>query len=114
MKLPGNMKSMMKQAEKMKQQMEQLQEKAGEEIIEVSSGGGMVRVSAKAKGEILSITIEDEIIESKDRIFFKHVRAKNWRKEKHLLSKIQRAIHTKTPRPMTDSVRACMRASKDV
>ena len=42
MKLPGNMKSMMKQAEKMKQQMEQLQEKAGEEIIEVSSGGGMV------------------------------------------------------------------------
>ena len=39
MKLPGNMKSMMKQAEKMKQQMEQLQEKAGEEIIEVSSKG---------------------------------------------------------------------------
>ena len=67
MKLPGNMKSMMKQAEKMKQQMEQLQEKAGEEIIEVSSGGGMVKVSAKAKGEILSITIEDEIIESKDK-----------------------------------------------
>lgn len=67
MKLPGNMKSMMKQAEKMKQQMEQLQEKAGEEIIEVSSGGGMVKVSAKAKGEILSITIENEIIESKDK-----------------------------------------------
>ncbi len=33
MKLPGNMKSMMKQAEKMKQQMEQLQEKAGEELL---------------------------------------------------------------------------------
>ena len=46
MKLPGNMnmKTMMKQAEKMKKQMEQIQDDAGNEIVESSSGGGMVKV----------------------------------------------------------------------
>ena len=52
MKMPGNlnMKNMMKQAEKMKKQMEEIQEKAGNEIVETTSGGGMVKVEAKAKG----------------------------------------------------------------
>ena len=69
MKLPGNMnmKTMMKQAEKMKKQMEQIQDDAGNEIVESSSGGGMVKVQAKAKGEILSIHIEDEILNSGDK-----------------------------------------------
>ena len=69
MKLPGNMnmKTMMKQAEKMKKQMEEAQENAGNEIVECSAGGGMVKVTAKAKGEIVSIHIEDEIISSGDK-----------------------------------------------
>ena len=42
MKLPGNMnmKNMMKQAEKMKLEMDKLQEEVGEILVESSSGGG--------------------------------------------------------------------------
>ncbi|MDA9748333.1 YbaB/EbfC family nucleoid-associated protein [bacterium] len=69
MKMPGNlnMKNMMKQAENMKKQMEETQEKAGNEIVETTSGGGMVKVEAKAKGEITSIHIENEVLESGDK-----------------------------------------------
>ena len=69
MKMPGNlnMKTMMKQAEKMKKQMEKIQEDAGNEIVETASGGGMVKVKAKAKGEITSIHIENEILDSGDK-----------------------------------------------
>ena len=69
MKMPGNlnMKTMMKQAEKMKKQMEEIQEDAGNEIVETTSGGGMVKVKAKAKGEIKSIHIENEVLESGDK-----------------------------------------------
>jgi hypothetical protein len=69
MKLPGNMnmKNMMKQAEKMKLEMDKLQEEAGNTLVESSSGGGMVKVTAKSNGEITSIVIEDEILKSGDR-----------------------------------------------
>ena len=67
MKMPGNMKSMMKQAEKMKLQMDKLQEEAGNKTLEITAGGGMVKVTAKCNGEIISIHIEDEIISSGDK-----------------------------------------------
>jgi hypothetical protein len=66
MKFGGNIQNMLKQAEKIKEQIEKLQAEAGEKIVEASSGGGMVTVSAKAKGEIVSIRIEPEIIRDGD------------------------------------------------
>ena len=65
--MPGNMKNMMKQAEKMKAEMDRLQEEAGNKLLETVSGGGMVKVTAKAKGEIIAIEINDEVVESKDK-----------------------------------------------
>ena len=62
----GNIKNLMKQAGKMKEQMEKLQAEAGEKTVEASSGGGMVTVVAKAKGEIVSITIEPDIVKDED------------------------------------------------
>ena len=38
-----------KQAEKMKAEMDKLQEQAGDKLVEAVSGGGMVKVTAKAK-----------------------------------------------------------------
>ena len=67
MKMPGNMKNMMKQAEKMKAEMDKLQEQAGDKLVEAVSGGGMVKVTAKAKGEIISVLIDDEVIASQDK-----------------------------------------------
>lgn len=69
MRMPGNMnmKGMMKQAEKMKAKMDKLQEEAGNRTLEISTGGGMVKVTAKCKGEILKIDINEEIISSGDK-----------------------------------------------
>ena len=62
----GNIKNLLKQANKMKEQMEKLQAEAGEKTVEASAGGGMVTVVAKAKGEIVSIRIEPEIVSDND------------------------------------------------
>ncbi len=66
MKFGGNIQNMLKQAEKIKEEIEKLQAEAGEKIVEASAGGGMVTVIAKAKGEIISIKIEPEIIKDGD------------------------------------------------
>ena len=63
MKLPGNMQSMMKQAQQMQQRM---QEEIAQIRAEGSAGGGMVTVIAKAKGELVSIRIEPEIVNDND------------------------------------------------
>lgn len=66
MKFGGNMKNLMKQANKMKEQMEKLQNEVGEKTVEATAGGGMVTVVAKAKGEIASITIEPDVVNPED------------------------------------------------
>jgi len=62
----GNIKNLLKQANKMKEQMEKLQAEAGEKTVEASAGGGMVTVVARARGEIVSIRIEPEIVKDND------------------------------------------------
>lgn len=66
MKLGGNIQSMLKQAEKMKEQIEKLQAEAGERTVEATAGGGMITAVAKAKGEVISIKIEPEIVKDGD------------------------------------------------
>ena len=66
MKFGGNMKNLMKQASKMKEQMAKVQEEVGEREVEATSGGGMVTVTAKAKGEVTSIRIEPDVINESD------------------------------------------------
>jgi DNA-binding YbaB/EbfC family protein len=61
-----NMQQIMRQAQKMHKQMEELQQQAALEIIEVSSGGGMVTVRMNGKQEIQSIEIEDEVLGDKE------------------------------------------------
>jgi DNA-binding YbaB/EbfC family protein len=61
-----NMQQIMRQAQKMQKQMEQLQEEAALEVLEVSSGGGMVKVKMNGKQEIQSIDIEDEVLSDKE------------------------------------------------
>jgi nucleoid-associated protein EbfC len=66
MKFGGNIKNMLKQAEKVKEQMEKLQAEAGERIVEASAGGGMVTAVAKANGELISVKIEPTIVSEGD------------------------------------------------
>ena len=61
-----NMQKLMKQAQKMQQDMAKVQEELQNIEVEGSSGGGMVRVVANGSGEILSLSINPEIIDPED------------------------------------------------
>ena len=63
--MPG-LGDIMKQAQKMRSEMECIQAEAGAKIVEGSAGGGMVTVMANGKGEILSIKIDPEVVRGED------------------------------------------------
>ncbi|MCW7752723.1 YbaB/EbfC family nucleoid-associated protein [Desulfobotulus sp. H1] len=62
----GNMGQMMKQAQKLQQQMEKMQAEMADKTVETSAGGGMVRVVANGKQQILSIHVEKEVVDPED------------------------------------------------
>jgi DNA-binding YbaB/EbfC family protein len=62
----GNMGNLMKQAQKMQRDMEKLQEELEEKIVEATSGGGAVTVTATCKKEIKEIKIQPEVVDPDD------------------------------------------------
>jgi len=62
----GNMQQLMKQAQKMQQQMIELQEKLDERTYEASAGGGMVTAKVSGKRELLELTIDPAAIDPDD------------------------------------------------
>lgn len=62
-----NMGNLLKQAQQFQSKMAKLQEELGEKTVEATSGGGMVSVVANGKQEIVSITIEAEVIDPEDK-----------------------------------------------
>ena len=66
MKQMGNMGNMMKQAQKLQSKMLKLQEELAEKTVEASSGGGMIKVVANGKQQVLSIQIEKEVVDPED------------------------------------------------
>jgi len=60
------MGNMMKQAQKLQSKMMKLQEELGSKTIEASSGGGMVKVVANGKQQVVSIAIEKEVVDPED------------------------------------------------
>lgn len=63
---PQNMNGMMKQVQKMQEEMTALQTELEEREYEVSAGGGMVKVKINGKREILHIDIQPDIVDSDD------------------------------------------------
>ena len=55
------MGNMMKQAQKLQTKMLKLQEELADKSVESTSGGGMVRVVANGRQQVLSITIDKEV-----------------------------------------------------
>lgn len=62
-KMIGNM---MRQAQKLQEEMQKVQEDAKKKTIEATSGGGMVTVEANGAGEIVSISIDKEVVNPDD------------------------------------------------
>ena len=63
---PGNMQSMLKQAQKMQEDMNTLRDELDEREYEVKAGGGVVTVKINGKLEILGIDIAPEIVDPDD------------------------------------------------
>ena len=57
---------LMKQAQRLKAEMERVQAEAALRTVEGSAGGGMVSVVANGKGEILSVKIDPEVARGED------------------------------------------------
>ena len=56
----GNMSKLLKQAQEMQQQIEDVQGQLSEMIVEAESGGGMVTVKVNGKQEVLEVNIDPE------------------------------------------------------
>ena len=62
----GNMQNLMKQAQKMQEDMAEKQAELAEATYTVSAGGGMVTVEINGKHEILALEIKPDIVDPDD------------------------------------------------
>jgi nucleoid-associated protein EbfC len=77
-----NLNKLMKQAQKMQEQMAKTQAELEEKTVEVSASGGKVKVMANGAGDVVSIKIDKEIVDPNDVEFLEEV----------VLSGVQQAI----------------------
>ncbi len=61
-----NMQQLLKQAQKMQQEMMAAQESLKDEVVEASAGGGMVTVNVTGDLEIRAITIDPQAVDPDD------------------------------------------------
>ena len=66
MPMGGVNANMLKQAQKMQQQMLQMQEEMEARQYEASAGGGMVQATVSGKHELLKLTISPEAVDPED------------------------------------------------
>jgi len=64
--MPGNLQEIMRQVKKAQELLQKKQEELAELRIEATSGGGMVKVVANGREEILDIEIDKEVVDPND------------------------------------------------
>lgn len=64
--MPGNVSNLMKQAQRMQRQMEELQKELDVKEFSATSGGGVVEVKVTGKKEVISVTIDKEVVDPDD------------------------------------------------
>ena len=77
-----NLNKLMKQAQKMQEQMAKTQTELESKTVEVSSGGGKVTVTANGAGDVLAIKIDKDVVDPNDVEFLEEV----------ILSAVQQAV----------------------
>jgi DNA-binding YbaB/EbfC family protein len=61
-----NLNKMMKQVQKAQEQMAAVQEELAQKSVEATAGGGMVKVVMSGDGNLRSLTIDPEVVDSED------------------------------------------------
>jgi DNA-binding YbaB/EbfC family protein len=77
-----NLNKLMKQAQKMQEQMSKTQAELETKTVEVSTGGGKIKVTANGAGDIIAIKIDKAIVDPNDVEFL----------EELVLSSVRQAI----------------------
>jgi DNA-binding YbaB/EbfC family protein len=62
----GNMNNLLKQAQKLQKQMEDMKEEIEKRTVEASSGGGAVTAVVTGKRELVDIKIKQEVVDPDD------------------------------------------------
>ena len=68
-----NLNKLMKQAQKMQEQMAKTQAELEDKTVEVQAAGGKVTVVANGSGDVLSIKIDKEVVDPNDVEFLEEV-----------------------------------------
>ena len=64
--MKGGMNNLVKQAQQMQQKMLQMQEEMAQKTVEATAGGGMVTVVANGQAEVVSVKIEQQVVDPDD------------------------------------------------
>ena len=64
--MPGNMNNLMKQAQRMQKQMEETTKELEDMQYEGTAGGGVVKVVLSGKKEVLSVKLDEEVVDKED------------------------------------------------
>ncbi len=65
--MENNWMSMFKQAQELQSKIGDIQKELAEKTVEASTGGGMVKVTANGINQILSVHIDEELINMQDK-----------------------------------------------
>src|ERR1044071_1775933 len=68
-----NLNKLMKQAQKMQEQMARSQAALESKTVEVNAGGGKVKVTANGAGDIVAIKIDKELLDPNDVEFLEEI-----------------------------------------
>ena len=68
-----NLNKLMKQAQKMQEQMAKTQAELEKKTVEVSAAGGKVRVTANGAGDVITIKIDKEVVDPNDVEFLEEI-----------------------------------------
>jgi DNA-binding YbaB/EbfC family protein len=68
-----NLSKLMKQAQKMQEQMAKTQAELEQKVVEVIAGGGKVKVTANGAGDVIAIKIDKEVVDPNDVEFLEKI-----------------------------------------
>jgi len=65
--MKGGMQGMLKQVQKMQEEMQKVQSKLGELMVSEEAGGGMIKATANGNKELVSLEIDPQVIKADEK-----------------------------------------------